>query len=401
MISQHRAENKRLGLLKIAILVLVICVSAFLSACAQDRDLRQEQSDLRSEMMPEVTSQPGEPGPGDEQEAQNPADETLPEPGSEPDAEATPENTPEPVPTTTSKDLQLYAVDSSLPTGHIVNAYGLAANGYALDSQGNILDRDQKIVVAAANCEEFRAITGITFSADKYSAELTAKEETVDGNPDITTVNQYPVYLYIPVTAAPQNATCNVLVVFSSDPSIVSINANENKKILADGNFALNQYEVAVAVPEDGKVTLVVSARSYGEATLTVKSINGSASSSCTIKVADGVPSHVELPKESDAPATEMINASTNPQTHTHEFKATVVDPTYYEQGYTVHTCDCGYSFTDSYVPRLPIPSPEPTAHVHSYRSVVVAPTETERGYTLHTCDCGDSYKDSYTSPLG
>ena len=35
--------------------------------------------------------------------------------------------------------------------------------------------------------------------------------------------------------------------------------------------------------------------------------------------------------------------------------------------------------------------------HNHSYTAKKIAPTCTAQGYTLHTCDCGDSYKDSYT----
>lgn len=31
----------------------------------------------------------------------------------------------------------------------------------------------------------------------------------------------------------------------------------------------------------------------------------------------------------------------------------------------------------------------------------VVAPTETEKGRTVHSCDCGDSYEDSFVDELG
>ena len=39
--------------------------------------------------------------------------------------------------------------------------------------------------------------------------------------------------------------------------------------------------------------------------------------------------------------------------------------------------------------------------HVHTYIDSVVAPTCTERGYTLHTCECGESYTDGYTAASG
>lgn len=38
--------------------------------------------------------------------------------------------------------------------------------------------------------------------------------------------------------------------------------------------------------------------------------------------------------------------------------------------------------------------------HYHSYADTVVAPTATTWGYTMHTCACGDSYTDSYVAPL-
>ena len=39
--------------------------------------------------------------------------------------------------------------------------------------------------------------------------------------------------------------------------------------------------------------------------------------------------------------------------------------------------------------------------HSHSYTSAVTAPTCTSQGYTTHTCSCGDSYTDSYVPALG
>ena len=39
--------------------------------------------------------------------------------------------------------------------------------------------------------------------------------------------------------------------------------------------------------------------------------------------------------------------------------------------------------------------------HTHDYTATVIEPTCTEGGYTLHECDCGDSYQDNETDPLG
>ena len=40
-------------------------------------------------------------------------------------------------------------------------------------------------------------------------------------------------------------------------------------------------------------------------------------------------------------------------------------------------------------------------SHTHSYEDRVVAPTCTDQGYTIHTCACGYSYVDSYVNALG
>ena len=39
--------------------------------------------------------------------------------------------------------------------------------------------------------------------------------------------------------------------------------------------------------------------------------------------------------------------------------------------------------------------------HVHYYREEIIEPSCLEQGYTIHTCDCGDSYIDSYVDALG
>ena len=76
---------------------------------------------------------------------------------------------------------------------------------------------------------------------------------------------------------------------------------------------------------------------------------------------------------------------------HQHSFQTTTVAATCNEQGYTKHTCSCGYSYADSYTAKLG----------HHFVDEVVAPTSSEQGYTKHTCDrCWYSYKDSYTNPV-
>lgn len=76
---------------------------------------------------------------------------------------------------------------------------------------------------------------------------------------------------------------------------------------------------------------------------------------------------------------------------HIHEYTELVVAPTCTDVGYTLHTCECGYSYQSDQV----------DVTEHSYADSVVAPTCTQSGYTLHECVCGDSYKTDYIDPLG
>ena len=38
-------------------------------------------------------------------------------------------------------------------------------------------------------------------------------------------------------------------------------------------------------------------------------------------------------------------------------------------------------------------------AHTHTYKTTVTSPTCTKQGYTTHTCDCGETYVDTYVPP--
>ena len=74
-----------------------------------------------------------------------------------------------------------------------------------------------------------------------------------------------------------------------------------------------------------------------------------------------------------------------------HEYTSVVTPPTCTQQGYTTHTCHCGYAYVDAYV----------DANGHEYTSVVTPPTCTQQGYTTHTCHCGSTYADTYVEAFG
>ncbi len=114
-----------------------------------------------------------------------------------------------------------------------------------------------------------------------------------------------------------------------------------------------------------------------------------------------------------------------------HSYTSVVTAPTCTQQGYTTHTCACGYSYVDSYTDALGhdmrnweqtkaptctekgserrectrcdhYETQEVEAKGHSYTSVVTAPTCEATGYTTHTCTtCGASYTSDHVDALG
>jgi uncharacterized protein YkwD len=96
-------------------------------------------------------------------------------------------------------------------------------------------------------------------------------------------------------------------------------------------------------------------------------------------------PPEVTEPKPTDPKPTEP------PKVHTHSYKAKVVEPTCEENGYTVHTCSCGDSYTDSEVDALG----------HDMREDINEPGPGYEGYTYHFCSrCDYSYKDNFVDAL-
>ena len=78
-------------------------------------------------------------------------------------------------------------------------------------------------------------------------------------------------------------------------------------------------------------------------------------------------------------------------ENHTHSYTTQVVEPTCTAEGYTLHTCSCGHTYTSDTV----------SAKSHSYTSRIVNPTCETQGYTVHKCACGKTFTDSVTQPAG
>lgn len=302
------------------------------------------------------------------------------------------------LPTATSADAELWIAIDETGTRYVVNAYGNYAEGYELDEAGNIC-KNGKCVITAENAEEFRFLSDLSFAKSAYTATLTAKEESVDGNADRTRVNQYPVSCVMTLKLDGGNATNDVIVIGSGDQGVASVQANANKNILAEGEFELKNGEIAIK-PEKGEnsVNVIITAYSAGQTTIYAKALAGDAETEVTLTVSEGKVDFAEVTPTPD----EWVDATSDVTAHhVHDYTATVVEATPWSEGYTEYRCDCGFSYKDNFTAPLPAPETEETPHVHNYITSVVAPTETEEGYTLHSCECGDSYCDSWVPALG
>ena len=93
----------------------------------------------------------------------------------------------------------------------------------------------------------------------------------------------------------------------------------------------------------------------------------------------------------SNCQAAEEKKTDKLTENHTHSYTSQVIEPTCTAEGYTVHTCACGHTYTSDSVSKKS----------HSYTSQVVKPTCENQGYTVHKCACGKTYTDSVTQPAG
>lgn len=361
-------------------LAMACCMIFAFAACGHAND-----RDVQGEIDAVVNSEPGE----------SQADPANPE-GDE--QNESPNLVVVPKPTATSDDVELYVVSPEFGTAYVVNGYGQRTKSYSLDADGDILDADGKYVVMAENVKAFEFINELSFGSRSYNVTLDAREEIVNSDSMLTQIIQHPATITVLLAADSDEFTNGVVAVKADNAAIAEIRANNNARIVAEGAFELSEGELAIQLSEEGTARIVVTAKAAGNTTIKARTLSGNASAECGLYVSDGEAQNIYATPEPGL--TETINASENPMIHTHVYTASTVPPTATERGYTLYTCECGYSYRDNYTDPLGPSDPEPTPHVHEYHEVVVAPTETERGYTLHVCDCGDSYKDRFVDPI-
>ncbi len=96
-----------------------------------------------------------------------------------------------------------------------------------------------------------------------------------------------------------------------------------------------------------------------------------------------------------DVAGNELVYTYTFHCGTAHSYSSTVTAPTCTERGFTTHTCTCGDSYVDSYIPSL--------GHTHEEgaEGTVTAPTCTEEGYTTYTCSrCNEAYDTDFTAKI-
>ena len=361
---------------KIFALIISVCMVFALAGCGEAKDREITNPALES---PTIITGSGEQTPATDEET--PVVEVK-------------------LPTATSEEVELYIGVDDDGKSCVMNAFGDRAKEYSVDKEGNILNADGAYVIMAENASNFKQIKRLNFDKHEYSATLTAQEETVEDDPNVTRITQHPVHVLVTLNFAPAELTNGAIILSVGDTSVAEFRANANSQILADGEYALREGQIVICPDADKDyVTITVTAKSAGDTKIMAEAVVGDAYAECVLKVTEGTIS-TELPTEVPS---DRINASGDAKQHTHVYSQTEVPPTIWERGYTIFTCGvCGHSYMDNFTSKLPAEPETDEDHVHDYISSVVAPTADERGYTLHTCIiCGESYKDCYVNPTG
>ena len=378
---------------RILVMICALAMLFSLAACGSKPAPDREVAPITT-VAPAETEQSAETASAAAEPASS--DSIQPEKADVPEANPVPS-----APTATSADAELYSVNENSGASYVVNKYGEFADEYKIDDNGNIVKKDGMMIVAAPNVEEFEAIRSLSFAKNEYNVTLDARDVPVDNDPNITRTVQYAVAQQIKLDVKYPTATNQIVIIESTNPAVVEIRANQNAKIIFDGDLELEEGQLAIQ-PEDPAqpITITVIAKVAGDAKILANALSGNAAADCELHVfndsVDSIPVPTPIPNE-------FVNASGNSTLHVHHYVQTVVPPTPWEKGYTLYTCsECGYSYQDNFTSKLPAPEPVATPHIHSYTSSIVAPTATERGYTLYVCnECGDSYRANYVDPVG
>ena len=282
------------------------------------------------------------------------------------------------LPTTTSNELNLY-IDGTA----IVSRDGNKAEGYSLDADGNIINSEEKIVIARENAAPYTCISEITY--DEAVAKGTLQTYTLENEKP----EAIPAKFEIELTFGPENAVNSGVEIESNDPGALYIPYDANSELLKDMEQPTGNALPAIRLANPANpVKLTVVGCFEGEYTLTVRNAKDEEIG----KIVFTFETEKSEENENDDENPDFTEQSLkNAGPHEHDYYDTVVEPTYRIRGYTLRVCTiCGYTCRDNYTDQL--------VCKHDYEAKVIEPTYTEGGYTLYTCkNCGDTKRENPT----
>lgn len=308
---------------------------------------------------------------------------------------------------TKGKERNLFLVGAETSTYEFQTANNnVELSLYPTEVEGVKLNKTELELATDASYTLFAEISPLT-AFDKSITWITTDSSVADvdknGNvtakePGIATItaisSNSDVVANCVVTVIEEKEVVNVTDI-SLDSTELTLNVGTNKKIKATIVPSDATYQDIIWTSSDEEVVIVdqtgkIYAMSVGEAVVTVKSADSGITKNISVEV-----------KQGTYTVTWVINGEITTETYTVGDKINAPEAPEID-GYTFT------GWTPSVAETMPSSDLTYTAvykiaqHKHSYSSTVITnPTCTDIGYTTYTCECGDSYTDSYVNALG
>lgn|GEM_PF-1699251 len=143
----------------------------------------------------------------------------------------------------------------------------------------------------------------------------------------------------------PDNTSSITIITYNDDISEFTVLVDKDKYTIFDAFYAIPLYSM-------GYYYQLIDGKTADDIDVLVKFCN----KDNTAEVLNTGSYKKYLEENPDVPETTETTEATEPLCN-HSFESVVVQPTYYEKGYTTHTCKiCGYSYIDSEVDKLTYP---------------------------------------------
>ena len=217
------------------------------------------------------------------------------------------------IPEVSSRDAELYVMQNEDGTSYVVNPYGTAAAEYRVDSDGNIIREDGTIAVKKGNTELYHETESLRFAEEEYRVSLDPLNLPVEYYSGIYPNAAVPLRVSLEFDNA--DAANRVVLLESSNPQVISVCPNQNAGLIAHGAFQVPVGSVALQPDNPAEpMSITVSAKNVGDATLTARAFTGDAVAQCLIHVEFGEGNRSAVPEE-------WINSSRyNIAAHVHSY---------------------------------------------------------------------------------